>query len=631
MESEYKTMEDDGRSVKRLKCWLAAATTAAVGFAVALIVVLAMPSHDAPSGGGTVVPTGDDDVTFFHISDVHFDPFYDAAVSCTHFCRSTSLNFATTACGPKVLQRAEQAAPFGRYGCDAPLALLTSTLEQMVAVDPNPAFVLLTGDMAAHRLCGNATMTGPCTSPLANATAAQAAIQAVVDLVRATFPCVPVVPMFGNNDVPAHYVTPLGPLGKPWLDAMAALWRPAALSAGCPNELPADNIDMSIFSSTGAYSVLLGPSPGFRVVALNTLLFGRLEKYNLSESGGIATQRAAADSMKVWLESTLATAGTKGEKVILASHMPPGMQPYDDQAVWDEGYSDGYVEQVSAHADAVVAQLYGHFHYDTFRVLDDGKAGAVLLTPSISPVNRNNPAFRRMFARKADLSVYDYEQYWLDLPQSNALNKEHWALQYKFSQLYNTTLAGKDMAALQKRLALDTRLYSEYMQNRQIMYSPFQQHVSVLHYLLLRPAPPRPALSDGVVVFRSTRAPCLRSTATTTPRAAPTLPCSSSSRNANRAPRPPMVAQCNIDVAQLPLLPSREQPAGRNRQGICCRAAAARAGTNALCGRVTASFRLGGGGGPDGKGAETTGTKENRIALNVCILFCISVECCYSQ
>ena len=60
-------------------------------------------------------------------------------------------------------------------------------------------------------------------------------------------------------------------------------------------------------------------------------------------------------------------------------------------------------------------QLYGHIHKDDFHVqrTSEGKAYA-LLAPSVSPVYRNNPAFRIVSCDKQG-SILDYDQQYMDL------------------------------------------------------------------------------------------------------------------------------------------------------------------------------------------------------------------------
>ena len=71
---------------------------------------------------------------FMHVSDVHFDLFYNQSISKDTSCRSTE--------GFKI---ADYEAPYGRIGCDSPEWLLESTLAAMKEKGKDAEFILLTG------------------------------------------------------------------------------------------------------------------------------------------------------------------------------------------------------------------------------------------------------------------------------------------------------------------------------------------------------------------------------------------------------------------------------------------------------------------------------------------------------
>ena len=80
---------------------------------------------------------------FFHISDTHVDFHYNSSISKQTFCRSTpnTLNITPS--------DAPFAAPYGRVGCDPPVALLDTTLQFMKQLSNEKQndieFILLTG------------------------------------------------------------------------------------------------------------------------------------------------------------------------------------------------------------------------------------------------------------------------------------------------------------------------------------------------------------------------------------------------------------------------------------------------------------------------------------------------------
>ena len=71
---------------------------------------------------------------FMHVSDVHFDLFYNQSISEDTSCRTTE--------GFKI---ADYEAPYGRIGCDSPEWLLESTLAAMKEKGKDAEFIILTG------------------------------------------------------------------------------------------------------------------------------------------------------------------------------------------------------------------------------------------------------------------------------------------------------------------------------------------------------------------------------------------------------------------------------------------------------------------------------------------------------
>ncbi|XP_058675602.1 acid sphingomyelinase-like phosphodiesterase 3b [Ammospiza caudacuta] len=89
------------------------------------LLAVALPGTGAGSG------------RFWHLTDLHWDPEYEAAAAAGRPCPSGG-------------GRAEPAGPWGSYVCDAPWSLLRSAARAMRARLPAPDFVLWTGDDTPH-------------------------------------------------------------------------------------------------------------------------------------------------------------------------------------------------------------------------------------------------------------------------------------------------------------------------------------------------------------------------------------------------------------------------------------------------------------------------------------------------
>ena len=77
---------------------------------------------------------------FWHISDLHLDRAYSIQGDASKMCHKSSENNNTDS----------KLNPAGNYNCDSPFILVKSIFKAMEKLEPNPDFVLWTGDSAPH-------------------------------------------------------------------------------------------------------------------------------------------------------------------------------------------------------------------------------------------------------------------------------------------------------------------------------------------------------------------------------------------------------------------------------------------------------------------------------------------------
>jgi len=220
--------------------------------------------------------------SFYHISDVHLDTEYDRFTASSSFCHN---NQTLTAGGT-----------FGRYGCDTPFALLESALNQMKMIEKQPSFILLTGDVVAHRTNGTQKMK----------IAAE-----FTKLFKSKFPNITLIPSLGNNDVNPEYqwTCEAGNVTKYY----ASLWKDF-IGTG-----------MEDFLKMGALST--SPLPGLRVLSLNTNLYSIGNKENYPDPVDPCGQLQ-------WLKLQLQRATDNSERVFVAGHIPPGADIFSLKTFW---------------------------------------------------------------------------------------------------------------------------------------------------------------------------------------------------------------------------------------------------------------------------------------------------------
>ncbi|CAB4020803.1 Hypothetical predicted protein [Paramuricea clavata] len=151
-----------------------------------------------------------------------------------------------------------------------------------------------------------------------------------------------------------------------------------------------------------------------------------------------------AEKQIKWLEEQLQLAKSKNKRVILTSHIPPGIDTYVEKTLWLSNFTDLYMDIVTNKFSEVVAgQIYAHFHKDSFRFLQADKndlslkkSSYILLTPSLSPVYNNNPNFRVVHLDPDLQAIKDYEQWYMNVVMATEFNNPVWQLDYKFSSRY---------------------------------------------------------------------------------------------------------------------------------------------------------------------------------------------------
>jgi sphingomyelin phosphodiesterase acid-like 3 len=270
---------------------------------------------------------------------------------------------------------------------------------QRVILAEKPAFAIYLGDLPSHCTGHPDTQFTVALDGLAN--------------IAGTGTKLIYVP--GNNDSLAGDYGPFTATGGTPLD-MSTAWH------GTPvlNARPGDMIDTANLSK-GYYSVYAvqatTTAPALRVIALNTTIF----TYKYSQN--VPTYQADANAQLEWLNAQMKDARAKGDKVIIAMHVPPGTDGYGGRkgnaivTMWNSGLNytgtdpdlkGGWVQRtfleiVAAYTPEIVGLLSSHTHQNEIRRLRDcsrklPKLGAFteldVAIPSITTDHTNNPSVK---------------------------------------------------------------------------------------------------------------------------------------------------------------------------------------------------------------------------------------------
>ncbi|XP_012666852.1 acid sphingomyelinase-like phosphodiesterase 3b [Otolemur garnettii] len=357
---------------------------------------------------------------FWHISDLHLDLDYNESEHSLQVCPSAGS------------RPVPNAGHWGDYLCDSPWRLIVSAFYAMKMNEPNPDFILWTGDDTPH---------------VPDESLGEAAVLEIIELLtnltRKFFPNTKVYAALGNHDFHPKNQFPAGK--NSIYDRVAELWRPW---------LSKESFDL--FKQGAFYTEKLPANLAGRIVVLNT---------NLYYSSNEQTAGMADPSQQFqWLEDVLTNASRAGERVYIIGHVPPGFFEKKPNKAWfREDFNEKYLKVIQKHHRIIAGQFFGHHHTDSFRMIYD-EAGTpisvIFLTPGVSPWKTtlpgvdngaNNPSIRLFKYNQTTLDLQDMVTYFMNLSLANEQGTPHWKPEYNLTWAYGVP----DASALSLHTVLD--------------------------------------------------------------------------------------------------------------------------------------------------------------------------------
>ncbi len=391
---------------------------------------------------------------FIAVSDLHFDPF--AAPELVN-----ELAAAPPERWREILGRTA-ADRYGSYGRDTTWPLLESALDQMHAVEPDPAFLILTGDLLAHRFRSKFEASATNHSEDDYRGFVDKTASFLAEEIRRRFPERRVFLTLGNEDSDCGDYR-LSPGGIFLNDTL----RLAAKLAGAGDD-PSFARD---WLSGHGYDLASGAIPGLRIIAVNSVFLS--ERYR-DACGGSPAGLLRKDVIS-WLSERLEAVSRAGETAWLLFHIPPGADPYATvrrgacpsglTAMWAAEQAQDFSDVLQRYANTVTATYAGHTHMDEFRVIGrDGRLdGFTLNTPGISPVFGQNPGFH-VYSYGASGNLVDRETWYADgLDPAAATGRLTWKREYRFSELWQLpALDAANLARLADLIGTDEQARAKW-------------------------------------------------------------------------------------------------------------------------------------------------------------------------
>lgn len=366
------------------------------------------------------------DLTYFlTMSDIHFDPFIACYGPKKRPCPLIQeLRKAPASAWSAILSKTDKASP--QYRQDTNYTLLTSGLAaaKKAAAEKEVRFVLALGDFLGHdyrnlykKYSGDASRGG-------FESFARKTMQFIANELEQTFPAISVYPVIGNNDsYHRDYIS--DPNGAFFHDTQKA-WSQLIKDKNNRAQM------QKTFGFGGYYSVIA--EPGLRLVMLNTVLFS-------TKARGKATEAAAEQELN-WLHQELQKAKEQNQRVIIAMHIPVGIDVYASLRIhlfrlielWKTKYSDRYQAELKQFAPQIAGIFAGHLHSDWFQILtfkDSKDEIPVTGTPSISPIFGNNPGFKIYSYSSDTFELDDFVTYYYPINEHKP-----WRVEYDFNRIF---------------------------------------------------------------------------------------------------------------------------------------------------------------------------------------------------
>ena len=406
---------------------------ASVGYLWVALAAMLVIALSAPVRGADTEAAGPSQ--FLMMSDLHFDPMANPKLV-------DRLSSAEPEEWQAIFESSDNKTP-AQYGADSNWALLHSALRQTKQTLPNPAFVVLPGDFLAHNFRRQFDAAAADHSDAAYRMFVRKTMQFLASQLEQTFPEAPILPVLGNDDSYCgnYELQPQGPFLADTLPILRALI----------GALASPGFDQN-WISYGNYTVTVR---GLRLIFINTVFLSA----NYRNACGSTGDADPGSATLAWLQAELAAAEQAQQRVWLVYHIPPGIDGFSTRrrgscpntivTMWKQTYAESFYALMRRYAATVVASFAGHIHMDDFRLLgdDNGYYGFVLITPALSPIYGQNPAFRTIISDAAG-GILDQTTYELANLREAAGGgtPTDWQAEYTFTEAWR--LPRIDLASL---------------------------------------------------------------------------------------------------------------------------------------------------------------------------------------
>ncbi|XP_035778474.1 sphingomyelin phosphodiesterase 1-like [Anopheles albimanus] len=393
-----------------------------------------------------------DPLTIVHLTDIHYDPEYVVGVNAD--CKAEACCRVLPDL-PPANGTADGAGYWGDYrDCDTPWHAVVDMMEHIRTQHEHIDAIYFTGDIVHHFTWNTTIETN------------EQAMRQVFDLMKHTFPGVPIYPILGNHEShPANLYAP-----HTVTEALRTNYLYDYIVEQWADWLPMTGRTRETLTEGGYYTVR---TPyGLRIIGLNNnpcfvhnfWLFYSLD-YFLPQLQ--------------WLHDTLLEAEHANERVHILAHVPS----YDDYCF--VGWTREYRKIVERFAHIITAQFNGHSHVDEFNLYYP-RASVDPLRPisvawnggSTTTFTKLNPNYKVFLFDPVSFEPIEQDTWMYNLTSANEApdRRPEWFRAYSFKEYYQLPdLSLDSLGWLVQRFAQSEEQLASYWRAKQKWADPLMQ------------------------------------------------------------------------------------------------------------------------------------------------------------
>ncbi len=373
-----------------------------------------------------------------NITDIHFDPFYDSSIV-QELIESDVRKWDS-------IFKKSNITSFGSYTTDTNYKLLDSALKSLKERAPYPDFIIYSGDFICHNFntqFASFDQTGSGSDKKLHDFIYKT-VEFVILKLSEIYPNTPFYLTLGNDDsyIGDYKISYDGAFLK---DTSTLFKKKIFFSS------PEQVLEFyKTYEYGGFYHASVSNIDNAEIIVLNSIFFTSDYEYN----GNPDTHPGRLELD--WLAKKFEKAERENKRIWILTHVPVGINVYSTLAepqnssgritgspvmYVENDFNIEFIDLIRRFYKNIEIIFVGHTHMDWFELYNDKEGEYIAynhLSPSISPVYGNNPAFQVMTYDRNKFKLQDYTVFFLNLAEANAdPGNALWEKEYTFTEAYN--------------------------------------------------------------------------------------------------------------------------------------------------------------------------------------------------